>query len=104
MWKMEKVVNLHTVNGKRPYHDIYIGRELYYPKAIFSLSKWHNPFRVKEIGLKKSLELYEKHIRNTIRLWNALHELKNKVLGCWCKPNPCHGDILIKLLKEKSEN
>ena len=22
-------------------------------------------------------------------------------LGCWCKPSPCHGDILIKLLKER---
>ena len=22
-------------------------------------------------------------------------------LGCWCKPEACHGDILIKLYKEK---
>ncbi|KKN34297.1 hypothetical protein LCGC14_0794940 [marine sediment metagenome] len=101
---MEKVVNIGIVNGIRPYYDIYIGRGLYYPNARFSQSKWHNPFRVKKFGLKKALELYEKHIRNNVRLWNALHELKNKVLGCWCKPEPCHGDILIKLLKEKSEN
>jgi len=98
---LEKVVNLHVVNGIRPYYDIYIGRELYYPNARFSLSKWHNPFPVKEFGTKKSLELYEKHIRETPELWNALHELEGKILGCWCVPHPCHGNILIKLLKEK---
>jgi len=89
------------VNGKRPHYNVYIGREMYYPKARFSQSKWHNPYTVKEFGLEKSLELYEKHIRNTPELWNALHELEGKVLGCWCKPEPCHGNILIKLLKEK---
>ena len=33
-------------------------------------------------------------------LMNQLPELKNKVLGCWCYPEKCHGDILFKLLKE----
>ena len=28
---------------------------------------------------------------------NDLDELKGKTLGCWCKPNNCHGDILIEL-------
>ncbi len=101
---MEKVVNIKMVNRKRPYYDIYIGRESYYPNARFSQSKWHNPFRVKTFDIKKCLELYEKHIRNTPELWDALHELEGKVLACWCKPNPCHGDILLKLLKEKREN
>jgi hypothetical protein len=30
-------------------------------------------------------------------------DLKGKVLGCWCKPMPCHGDILLQLLKENEE-
>jgi hypothetical protein len=25
-----------------------------------------------------------------------LPELKGKTLACWCKPEPCHGDILIE--------
>lgn len=101
--KLEKVVNLHMVNGIRPYYDIYIGRGSNYPKATFPQSKWHNPFTVKKYGIKKSLELFEKHIRNTPRLWNALEELEGKILGDWCKPKPCHGDILIKLLNEKRD-
>ena len=99
---MEKVVNIRMVNRKRPYYDIYIGRESYYPNARFSQSKWANLPNVKKVGIKKSLELYEKHIRNTPNLWNTLFELKGKILGCWCKPKPCHGDILIKLLEEKA--
>ena len=35
---------------------------------------------------------------------NDLHELKDKVLGCWCKPLSCHGDILVELIKKKYEN
>jgi predicted RNA methylase len=30
----------------------------------------------------------------------ALPELVGKRLGCHCKPLPCHGDVLIKLLEE----
>ena len=89
------------VKGKRARYDIYIGRRLTYPKATFPQSKWANPFPIKKFGrIKGNLKLYEKHIRNSPDLWNALHELKDKILGCWCKPEPCHGDIIIKLLKE----
>lgn len=31
---------------------------------------------------------------------NELRELKGKVLGCWCTPQRCHGDVLIKLYRE----
>jgi hypothetical protein len=27
-------------------------------------------------------------------------ELKGKVLGCWCKPDACHGDVLAELADE----
>lgn len=30
----------------------------------------------------------------------TLDELKGKTLGCWCKPECCHGDVLINLLKK----
>jgi hypothetical protein len=34
-------------------------------------------------------------------LLDYLHELEEKVLGCWCKPKACHGDILVKLVKKR---
>ena len=35
-----------------------------------------------------------------------MHEIPSpagKTLGCWCKPSPCHGDVLVKLVKEHFE-
>lgn len=26
-------------------------------------------------------------------------ELEGKNLGCWCKPEACHGDILVELIE-----
>lgn len=62
-------------------------------------SKWSNPYSVKKYGRVKCLEMYEEYILNTPMLLNSLEELNNKILGCWCKPEACHGDILIKLVK-----
>ena len=82
---------------------LYIGRDMtrYIPNAVGS--KWGNPFKASKIeSLETRLNLYENHIRTTPELWSSLDELKNYAeLGCWCKPGPCHGDILLKLLKEK---
>jgi hypothetical protein len=53
-------------------------------------------------GKEEILDKYEKYVRNTPELMESLIELKGKVLGCWCHPEMCHGDILVKLLREKS--
>ena len=92
---MEKVVNIHKKKGIRPHYDVYIGR-ITRNTEFKKNSKWYNPWL--------SLEEYEIYIRKCIKQdpdYFNLDELDNKVLGCWCKPAPCHGDILIKLLKEK---
>ena len=79
--------------------NFYIGRNMdFYVKGT-KKSKWCNPFSVKKYGLDECLRLYEEHVRKN--LMNSLEELRDKKeLGCWCKPNKCHGDILIKLLEE----
>lgn len=83
-----------------PNH-LYIGRNNVYVKGANG-SKWQNPYKVKKYGLDKSLELYENYIR-TGELYSQLNELNDKILGCWCHPNKCHGDVLCYLLKEKKE-
>jgi len=82
---------------QNPNH-IYIGRNmnLYFKGAI--KSKWYNPFSIREHGREKCLELYREYILNS-QLINDIDELNGKILGCWCKPDKCHGDILIELLK-----
>lgn len=80
-------------------NTLYIGRYVEYVKA--NKSKWSNPFSVAEYGRDECLVLYETYIRDTPKLYDNLHELQDKELGCWCKPEECHGDVLIRLLDEK---
>lgn len=95
---MIKIVN---IKNKQPF-DIYIGREnkwLSLKQSIFA-----NPFVLKnESGRDKCLEDYENYVRNNEQILKNLHLLKDKILGCYCHPKKCHGDILIKLYKEFCE-
>ena len=86
-----------------PNH-VYIGRDMTHHIAGAQGSKWGNPFiadKTNKKSLKKCLKRYEDHIRSNPDLFNAVMELGGKELGCWCKPSLCHGDILIKLFKER---
>jgi len=91
--ELQDNMNLELSDKKR---RIYIGRNMCVYVPGTHASKWANPYPVKKHGLETSLELYEEYIR-TSKLINDLSELDNAELGCWCAPNKCHGDILIKL-------
>lgn len=83
---MTKVVNKY----KQPY-DIYIGRG----------SKWGNPFIIGQDGNREEvINKYEQYLLNNPELLERLYELKGKTLGCFCKPKPCHGDVLIKYIRK----
>lgn len=108
---MTKIISVKKKNlnklGYKDFEDwnrdpnhIYIGRNMsFYVKGAIE-SKWKNPFSVKKYGRDDCLKMYEKYILENKKLLDDLHELENKTLGCWCKPDLCHGDILIKLLKK----
>jgi len=82
--------------------DVYIGRACSRGGWELPQSKWHNPYSVKAAGsAEQACILYEQYIRNS-QLMDQLGELEGKVLGCWCKPGPCHGDVLLKLLEERA--
>ena len=40
--------------------------------------------------------------RRTCELDDSLPELKDKTLGCWCKPEKCHGDVLVELIDRRN--
>ena len=83
-----------VVNKRDRLYDVYIGRG----------SIWGNPFTVEQFGRDGCIEKYEQYIRDKLRLnpelWQELQKLEGKVLGCFCKPKRCHGDILVKILEE----
>ncbi len=76
-------------------YDVYIGR---WNAKIPVKSKWHNPFRdgTKEENIAK----FKEYLLNNDELLASLHELKGKILGCWCAPSICHGDVLAELVEE----
>src|SRR5579872_609489 len=108
--------------------DIYIGRAQNQGGWNLPASKWGNPFKIGVDGsLEEILRKYEAYVRSG-PLWDQLEELQGKRLGCWCYNSTdtlspllhgkmpetgdrtidssisrfrCHGDVLIKLLKEK---
>ena len=84
------------VNAKRNNFDIYIGREF----GGLPQSKWHNPFHAWMHSRITCIKLYENYIRENVDLMAAIHELSDKALGCWCYPEPCHGDVLVRIYKE----
>ncbi len=88
------------VHCKKRKYDVYIGRP----------SKWGNPFIIGQDGDRKTVvEKFDKWLYTGYNFGNAeateearllilssLKELEGKKLGCWCSPQLCHGDILIK--------
>ena len=77
-----------VVHCKKAKYDVYIGRP----------SKWGNPFVIGRDGTREEvLQKYVHWILTQDHLIENVHKLRNKTLGCWCKPHACHGDILTKL-------
>lgn len=77
-----------VVHCKKAKYDTYIGRP----------SKWGNPFAVGIDGTRNEvIQKYREWIMTQPELLAALPELRGKVIGCWCKPAACHGDVLKEL-------
>ena len=82
---------IRVVNAHREPYDVLIARP----------SKWGNPFQIGRDGNRDQvIKMYEVLVRRRPDLIAALPELAGKRLGCYCKPLSCHGDVLVKLLRE----
>lgn len=108
-----KPIKTIVVNVKEIHCDIFIGRQN-------SKFHWGNPFthldiptraKIKVNTVKESIQAFEDWLRGikytdvepARKKWileNMKSVLTGKKLGCFCKPNPCHGDIYVKLLSE----
>ena len=86
---------MKVVHCKKSAHDVYIGRP----------SKWGNPFSHKDGTQAKyrvstreeAVAKYKEWLMTQPSLLADLHELRGKILGCWCTPQACHGDVLSEL-------
>ena len=80
-----------VVNLRKQKYDVYIGRG----------SKWGNRFVIGRDGSREEvIAKYKEWILKNSELLSCLGQLKDKVLGCYCKPLACHGDVLVELADE----
>jgi hypothetical protein len=78
-----KVLN-KRVDGE-PEGSVYIGRG----------SPWGNPFMIGPHGTREQvLKLFEEMILPQL----DLEPLRGKDLVCFCKPERCHGDLIMEKL------
>ena len=79
------------VNKKHSSYDVDIGRP----------SIWGNPYIIGRDGDRATVVAkYKEHFLGSFHLKQlATEKLKGKVLGCYCKPEACHGDIIVDFLE-----
>lgn len=95
---MTKIVNLY----KEPY-DVYIGRsgrgkDGYFGNPILINEKYKNCPNERARVLKAFQVYFFDRILRDGEFKNRVLELKDKTLGCFCKPKDCHGDIIVQWL------
>jgi len=83
-----KVVNVNT-----DVYDVYIGRG----------SIYGNPFIIGVHGTRKEcIDQYKQLLLNNKELMKEIYNLSGKILGCYCKPKDCHGDVICDILNRKN--
>jgi hypothetical protein len=100
---LKMMTNTTVVNLRFDSYDVYIGRHGKGKDGYFG-----NPFKLKphESG-GSTIERFRKYFYDRLKadheFKNRVHELKGKKLGCFCKPSPCHGDVIAEYLN-RAEN
>lgn len=79
-----------VVNKYKESYDIYIGRG----------SVWGNPYKIGVDGTREEvISMYRLFLWRQIKSNKITQEqllgLDGKVLGCFCKPSACHGDVIV---------
>lgn len=96
---MASVLNIYKIGKVIPVGAEYIGR----PNAALGLagSKFANKFPITETDTREIVVAkYKVWLWDQIKLGNITLEdllaLENKDLVCYCSPQLCHGDVLLK--------
>lgn len=87
---MTTVVNLH-----KEEYDVYIGRP-----GKGKIGDFGNPFNSsdRESNINNFRKYFYQRISSDLEFKRKILQLKNKKLGCFCSPKPCHGQIIADYL------
>ena len=99
-----RIVNLRV----EPF-DVYIGRMGRGEDGYFG-----NPYRVRDTCMRCKQfhpdaastipcfrSYFEERLTYEPEFRERVHALLGKTLGCFCKPGPCHGDVLVEYLEQR---
>lgn len=97
---------IHIKNSTGSTEEVYIGRPGKGQKGLFGnpviIGKQCYYCHETHSSGGDTLECYEKYLLDRLDkdevFAEAFWQLKDKILVCFCKPNPCHGDIIKKIL------
>lgn len=91
---MPEVVNKRT--APRGHVGIYVGRP----------TKFGNPFLIGRDGDRTEvIAKYDKWLTSQPALIKAAkEELRGFDLVCWCAPEPCHADVLLRIANESNDD
>lgn len=107
---MINVVNKYKLTGSE-FNCEYIGRPSPLGNPFSHLPNTKAQFSVKDRD--EAVSKFEDYLRSNInkdlsitremkRLYRSWKEHGELTLVCWCAPKACHGDVIKKLLEEKS--
>lgn len=87
-----------VVNLRNESFDQYIGRAGRGHDGYFG-----NPFEIGKHGTREQVieryrEYFEDRICRDEEFERRVHALAGKTLGCFCKPQSCHGDVIADYL------
>lgn len=86
----------YVVHWKKSAFDVYIGRPGPWGNNFSHLLSTQAKFKV--ATRDEAIEKYEAWVLEQPDLIERIKkELRGKVLGCWCKPRRCHGDVLARI-------
>lgn len=82
-----------VVHCRKEKFDVYIGRP----------GPWGNPFVIGPDGSRGEVchKYAEWVMSQPDMVARVKSELRDKILGCFCKPQRCHGDFLAALADEQ---
>lgn len=87
------VANIRT--GK---YDVYIGRAGKGKSGYFGSPFRLEAFETRQDCLLEYEEWFYARIKSDPEFYRRVKALRGKVLGCFCAPLSCHGDVIAKWL------
>lgn len=84
-----------VVHCQREDYDVYIGRPSPYENPFYhKATTKYGQFPVST--RKEAIQCFREWAPKQSGFIEKVRFLRGKILGCWCYPLPCHGDVWVE--------